>query len=209
MDAIHIRPATMADAAALGRLWWLAFPDKFGPALGNDPMRNAALLADLHRAGDGRLASATLVAETEGQVIGFLMLHPGRQGFGEFPLAEGWLALRRHLGILRGLRAVLILALLEIGHPRPPRDYVVIEMIGVDPAWRNRKVGRALMKTGIAQARAAGAPAVTLEVVWGNDHARRLYERLGFGATIERRSRLLEWLCGHRGWTRMVLRLDA
>lgn len=202
-----VRPATLTDAPALGRLWWLTFRDKFGPAFGDDPERNVALLTDLHRAGDGRMVRATLVAEVEGQVVGFLLYHLGREGFADFPLAEGWRALRCHLGTLRALRAVLVLAVMEIGHPRPPRDHAVVEMIGVDPKWQGRRSGRALMEAAIARARTTGAKGVELEVVWGNDRARRLYESLGFTVTIERRSRLVERLFGHRGWTRMVLPL--
>ncbi|MGD1995845.1 MAG: N-acetyltransferase [Anaerolineae bacterium] len=205
--SVHIRPATPTDAPALGRLWWLAFPDKFGPALGDNPQRNAHLLADVHRVGQGRILHATLVAETNEQAIGFLLLHPGREGFGDFPLREGWQILQHHLGTFRALRAALVLAMLEIGHPSPPRDHTIVEMVGVDPRWRGRGVGRALMKEAIAQARARGARAVSLEVVWGNDPARRLYESLGFAVVFKRRSQLAGWLFDHQGWTRMTLPL--
>jgi len=204
---VRIRPATLDDASALGRLWWQAFPDKFGPAFGPDGERNAALLADLHRAGSGRMIRATLVAEADGQIIGFLLFHPGRKGLGEFPLAEGWRAFRRYLGVWGALRAVLILALLEVGHPRFPPDHTVVEMVGVDPVWRGRGVGRALMEAAIEQAKASGAKGVALDIVWGNDPARRLYERLGFAPVAEKRSRLLARLTGHSGWARMVLPL--
>lgn len=207
VPGLRTRPAKLSDAPALGRLWWQTFPDKFGPAFGKDGERNIALLTDLHRVGSGRMVRATLVAEAAGRVVGFLMVHPGREGVGEFPLAEGWKTLRRHLGTLGTLRGLLLLVLMEVGHPRPPDDHAVVEMVGADPAWQGRGVGRALMTAAIERARTAGARAVSLDVVWGNDRARRLYESLGFRATLERRSRWLEWATGHPGWTRMVLRL--
>jgi hypothetical protein len=84
-----VRPANLDDALPVGRLWALAFADKFGPAFGDVPEHNAALLADLHRLGEGRMLRATLVAEAEGEVIGFLLAHPGHEGFADFPLIEG------------------------------------------------------------------------------------------------------------------------
>lgn len=204
---VHIRPATLDDAPALGRLWWQAFPDKFGPAFGPDGERNAALLADLHRAGHGRMVRATLVAAAEERTVGFLLRHPGGMGLPDFPLIEGWQAFQRYLGVRGTLRAGLVLLLLEAGHPGFPADFTVVEMVGVDPAWRGQGVGRALMVAAIREATAAGVRGIGLDVVWGNDPARHLYESLGFVPTIERRSRLLERLTGHPGWTRMVLEL--
>ncbi len=202
---IHIRPATLEDSPALGRLWWLCFSETFGPALGSDEKRNIALLSDLHRIGRGRIARATLAAEAKGEVAGFLLHHTGEDT--SFPIAEGWRTFRRYLGTGGTLRALLTLSLIELGHSRPPRGEAVIELVGVDPEWRGRGIGRRLVQSAIAIARAARRKAVSLEVVWGNTRARRLYESLGFDSVLEKRSRLLQWISGPRGWTRMVLPL--
>lgn len=203
-----IRPATVADAPALGRLWWLTFDDKFGAAFGDDATRNVALLAAMHRIGDGRMTRATLVAEGALGPAGFLLMHTGHEGIAEFPLVEGWGVLRSHLGIRSGLRAVLVLAAMEVGHPRNRRDHAVVELLGVDPARRGRGIGRALMEAAIDRARMTGARAVSLEVVWGNTAARRLYDSLGFVPVLNRRSRVMQRLVDHPGWTRMVLSLE-
>lgn len=53
----------------------------------------------------------------------------------------------------------------------------------VDPGFRRTGVGRALVESVLAQARAAGKRRVILHVVADNLGARRLYERAGFVAT--------------------------
>jgi RimJ/RimL family protein N-acetyltransferase len=50
----------------------------------------------------------------------------------------------------------------------------------VQPAWRGRGVGRALIEACIAQARADGVERLTLTVTAGNKAAERLYESAGF-----------------------------
>jgi ribosomal protein S18 acetylase RimI-like enzyme len=202
---VTIRPGRVEDASALGRLWWHAFPQKFGAAFGDDVPRAITLLADLLQAAGGRAARANTVAEADGQVVGFLLLNPGQGAMTQFPLMEAVQALHHHLGRWGMLRAIVVSSLLEAGHPRPSRDQAVVELVGVDPAWRGRGVGRTLMEVAIARAWASGACAVTLDVAWGNEAARSLYESLGFQSTLERRSRLLQWLTGYPGWTRMTL----
>lgn len=64
-----------------------------------------------------------------------------------------------------------------------------LDAMWVAPAWRGRGVGERLARAVIADAEARGAVAVSLTVVDGNDHARRLYERLGFTATGHREPR--------------------
>lgn len=203
-----IRPANLDDALPVGRLWALTFADKFGPAFGDALARNAALLADLHRLGEGRMLRATLVAEAEGEVVGFLLAHLGREGFADFPLAEGARTMHRYLGLLGLLRAVFVLGAAMGGGGRHAPDEMVIEMLGVDPAHQGRGVGRALMTAAIDRARQVGARMVSLGVVWGNDRARRLYERLGFTAVRDFRTPFARWATGHRGWTLMALPLD-
>jgi len=56
-----------------------------------------------------------------------------------------------------------------------------LDAMWVAPAWRGRGVGEDLARAAITWADAHGAAAVSLTVVDGNEHARRLYERLGFG----------------------------
>jgi ribosomal protein S18 acetylase RimI-like enzyme len=68
--------------------------------------------------------------------------------------------------------------------PLPP-DVANVRMLGVSPAARRRGVGQALMKAGIAEARARGKRAVTLTYDPTSLAARSLYARLGFEETGE------------------------
>jgi ribosomal-protein-alanine N-acetyltransferase len=59
-------------------------------------------------------------------------------------------------------------------------DELHINNLAVDPPWRQRGVGSALLTFVLEQAAAEGATRATLEVRRSNDPARRLYERFGF-----------------------------
>ncbi len=59
-------------------------------------------------------------------------------------------------------------------------DEIHLLNVAVDPAWRRRGIGRALVEDVIAYARANDASKILLEVRASNDAALHLYERLGF-----------------------------
>ena len=54
---------------------------------------------------------------------------------------------------------------------------------GIVPAWRGRGLALPLIEACLDNARAAGATEIELEVLVGNDKARRTYERAGFRET--------------------------
>ncbi len=64
------------------------------------------------------------------------------------------------------------------GPDSPPGPEV--GLLGVDPAWRGRGIGAALMDACIARARAAGAGALYLHTEPRMPAAVTLYQRLGF-----------------------------
>ncbi|MBV8529015.1 MAG: GNAT family N-acetyltransferase [Candidatus Dormibacteraeota bacterium] len=61
-------------------------------------------------------------------------------------------------------------------------DQVHVRMLGVDPAYRRRGVGRALMHATIALAQELGRSRVTLETTGQMLAAQQMYESLGFVA---------------------------
>jgi len=64
----------------------------------------------------------------------------------------------------------------------PGRPYAFVSDLAVRERLRGRGVGRALLTAAEGHARAHGAPLLRLDVLAGNDGARRLYERSGFDA---------------------------
>jgi ribosomal protein S18 acetylase RimI-like enzyme len=99
----------------------------------------------------------------------------GHQGGGVFDPESWWLA-------FDGNRPVGVLLLTEM----PDGRNWDVSYVGVVPAARRRGLGRALMQKALAEARAAGAPALTLSVDERNAPARQLYRSLGF-QPLERR----------------------
>jgi ribosomal protein S18 acetylase RimI-like enzyme len=76
-----------------------------------------------------------------------------------------------------------------------------IQGLGVDPAVRERGIGRRLIEAAVTEAERQGARKLTLRVLSGNAPARRLYERLGF--TVE--GVLREEFCIEGGYVDDVL----
>lgn len=66
-------------------------------------------------------------------------------------------------------------------------DELEIVALGVAPGARRRGLARVLLAHVLAEARAAGARRVLLEVAASNTAARRLYESAGFGVFNVRR----------------------
>jgi len=63
----------------------------------------------------------------------------------------------------------------------PSSDHVVtVNGIAVDPAWRRRGIGRALLEAAADEARRRGARRLTLRVFTPNVGARALYDSAGF-----------------------------
>jgi GNAT superfamily N-acetyltransferase len=55
-----------------------------------------------------------------------------------------------------------------------------LEELYVEPAFRERGIGTALLQSALEIAEAAGAVAVDLEIVTGHERVERLYARFGF-----------------------------
>ena len=72
----------------------------------------------------------------------------------------------------------------------PTRSELFIGNLGVSPERRGGGIGAALIEQLIAQHRRSGIEKVVMDVAVTNPRAQKLYERLGFAVTAERRSRL-------------------
>jgi mycothiol synthase len=60
-----------------------------------------------------------------------------------------------------------------------------VKLIGVVATWRNRGLGRAILRWGIRRLQGRGVPTIGLAVSAANEHALRLYEDHGFRRAIE------------------------
>ncbi|MFH1086219.1 MAG: GNAT family N-acetyltransferase [Chloroflexota bacterium] len=174
MPAIVILP-TLPDALRrdAAELIYTAFERKWRVLTGAHSQRLVALLAESLR------ADQVLTAVDEGRLVGVANLGYGRSSAQSASLG----ACLRHMGLLRGLLAWLVLR--RLGGHCPP-DELHVETLAVDAAYRGQGIGTRLLEAAIARARQRGYAAARLEVVDTNAGARRLYERLGFVAIATR-----------------------
>ena len=183
---------TDAERERVAELYAGAFGHKLGRILGRG-RRAAAFLADSldpdfalvgEDAADGRpIAVAGFRSEEGGLTNGFSDM------------------LTRHYGTLGGLWRRRALELLET----PERaDKLLVDGIAVDPAWRGRGIGSAMMAALEDIARDRGKRALRLDVIDRNMRARALYARLGFIETASHDLGALRHLYGFARATQMT-----
>lgn len=95
------------------------------------------------------------------------------------------------------LSEILIARLPGAGNPPPLAGFICVWVVGdelhinniaVDPRWRRRRVGTALLEAVLAHGQGRGARRALLEVRASNVAAQTLYRRYGFEATGVRKS---------------------
>ncbi len=177
MQGLSIRAATAADTRCIAEI------------LAGDPGPEATAICGAagpaRRFGMGfvRLPHSpqgwphTTVAELDGRVIGIIQAGQLTQGLRVTPrvalLAVRVLGPLRLPGVLRRFRARA-----RVQTHAPAGSYYISEL-DVDPAFRNRGIGGAMLDWAEAQARAGGYTVMSLSTTTVNP-ARRLYERHGF-----------------------------
>lgn len=190
MAGLTFRPAEAVDVAAAVPLIHSSGPDAFEYVFARPGVGDAQ--AFLRRAfvdGAGEFGWRNhVVGELNGAVVavgaGFggatrwpFTLAAARQILGHY----GW----RHAAgvVVRGLRVETLI-------PPPSGSVYYLGHLGVSPAWRGRGLGSALVGHLLAQRPAGVDGPVVLDVAATNPAAQRLYQRLGFTVTNERRSTL-------------------
>jgi GNAT superfamily N-acetyltransferase len=152
-ETFRVREAGADDRAALEAVTLAAY-EQYASVL-PVPLWSAYrenILATLAEAAPG----VTLVAETEGRVVGSVLLYPAGATMIEPGTGREW----------------------RIGEPE-------VRLLAVPPAGRGRGVGRLLMEECIRRSRAAGAPTMTLHTTDMMRVAMALYERMGFRRATE------------------------
>ena len=117
-----------------------------------------------------------LSALVDGQFAGLLTIRTDGQEF--YHLNMG--ALFTRFSPLRAIRMLLNLLLLTEGSKA---DEFVVDSLAVDPAYRGRGVGTALLQQAEERAGAMGKRTMSLGVIGENEGAIRLYERVGYRRT--------------------------
>ena len=195
--SVRVRPARAEDLEAAGAILVEAFRGKFQAAFPDRMDRVARIVARTFALELKRGLSGPFVAEIGGKVAGTIALR--RREDPEL----GWPAtaiLFQEVGLLRGLRAMFYLSLLD----QPcGRDEVYVSDVAVAAPLRRRGIGQALMLHAEEIARAWSKRALVLDVSLGNHAARRLYRRLGYSEVKVRYSFLAGWLLGLGEWIRM------
>ena len=120
--------------------------------------------------------TSCLSALVDGQFAGLLTIRTDGQEF--YRLNMG--ALFTRFSPLRAIRMLLNLLLLTEGSKA---DEFVVDSLAVDPAYRGRGVGTALLQKAEERARSMGKRTMSLGVVGENEGAIRLYERQGYRRT--------------------------
>ncbi len=178
------------ERAQVAALYWQAF----GAKLDRLMRPEAQALAFFKRALDPGFA---LVArDADGTILGLAGFKATEGGL----TGAGFSDLARVYGRIGATWRAALLALLE--RPLQPG---VLQMDGilVEAAACGRGIGTLLLQAVLEEARRRGLREVQLDVIDTNPRAKALYERMGFVATAEVRTRPLRWLFGFSSATRM------
>lgn len=202
MSTIELQQASSSDALSVADLMIEAFPDKFGPILGDavEPV-----LHELFEALPIQLTTNTTLAYIEDEPVGLI-----RFGYGTSPFMVNVVrvvrACRRHFGLRVAIDRYLKLMILELDPPRPSEE-LYLKTIGVSEPARGQGVGTRLVEHAEARAHELGYSAMSLLVMSDNLGAIRLYQRLGFDLGPIQRSRILKWAVTREGFHKMVKKL--
>lgn len=211
MTGLIFRPAAPSDVDAAVPLIHSSGPTAFEYVFGVPAVSDAqAFLRHAFVHGGGEFGWRNhVVGELDGVVAaagaGYggatkwpFTLAAARQILGHY----GW---RHAAGVIaRGLRVESVI-------PPPAGRMYYLGHLGVNPAWRGRGFGAALVAHLLALRPADADGPATLDVATTNAAAQRLYQRLGFEVVGERRSRLanaqgavpdhrrMQWRAGREG----------
>ena len=191
-----VRDVAEGDLPSVAQLHVAAFPTSVLGALGVEAVRRNYLWQL-----DGPHDLTALVAESDGQILGFLFGGVFRGSTIGFVKREKWFLLRRvvahpqillqRLGWKRVTLAVRLLARRSSSVPQPeqpeavPKKSFGVLSIAVDPDTQGRGVGKALMGEARTRAAERGFEAMHLSVHPDNERGVAFYTSLGWSKVDE------------------------
>jgi len=200
-----LRPATDSDAHDIASMLVEAFADKFQIIFGSHLEEGRrAVAAELRLRVQGGCLEGTFVALEQKQVVGVVACRTTETP--SAPLLPLLRAFWQEIGPWGMARSLVGLALLG-GKLAPDECY--IDYLAVQAEWRRQGIGTALLHQAQEYARSQGKRRLTLTVSARNDHAIRLYQRLGFECVGKKRSPLTARLFDIPLWLRMEKHLSV
>ncbi|MEX2245622.1 MAG: GNAT family N-acetyltransferase [Dehalococcoidia bacterium] len=208
MDGLTIRRATAGDADRIDAI----VNDPPGAeaigAAGGDPVAARRFGSAVFRMGVSPVLARTFVAEIDGRVVGMMDAGADAEAvrIGPALILKMLGHALRIFGPVRAFRAVpAVRARSRIDFAHVAGSYYIAEL-DVDPGYRNRGIGGALLAHAEAEARRAGVRRMSLTTTITNP-ARRLYERNGYRVAGTKTDAEYERITGVPGRVLMVKEL--
>ena len=173
----EVRAARADDAGAAEGLF-LEPPGGLNAMITDVAARRRIARAAFSARGTGFSFERTLVAESDGQVVGLVARVLGTS-WPQTRVRTGMVMLRA-AGIRWGPSLVRLGRLEERDMQPVGEDVLYVVSLAVEPEWRSRRIGRALLRRVQDEATRMGLRAVALDVAAGNREAIRFYVREGF-----------------------------
>ncbi len=186
-------PEKYFDAAV--ELYESAFGEKFSHAIPNRADRISLIR-------NGFQAEFAITAFADKQLVGLAGYHT-RSGSLTGGISES--AILKKLGLLRGIKACVILSLYE---RTPAPGQLVMDGIVVLSTYRGYGIGTELLKRLVVYASKDGYNMIRLDVINTNPSARKLYERFGFKVIREESYPYLNRILGFGGSATMEYTLN-
>jgi ribosomal protein S18 acetylase RimI-like enzyme len=180
--------------SSAAKLYDAAFGAKLSIAMPNPISR----IAVLNEGFDPRFSFVAIKGNELVGIAGFKVAQ------GSFTGGISFRVLKKNLGFLNAIRAVLVLTLFERKHIA---DQLLMDGIGVSTNMRSSGIGTRLLNSLTEYAHKEGYQSVRLDVIDTNPAAQRLYERVGFVPVKIEHFAYLKWLLGFGSATQMEYRI--
>ena len=192
---IKVRPARVVDLPGVSAVLQDAFSDKMRVIFGDQPEKVRTLLETIYTGPVRRDYDGVLVAESDGRVVGTLLVEPMNYTPEESRVFENIAV--REFGVPRMLLASFLLWL--VGH-RPAPGEAYISDVAVASDCQGQGIGQQLMRHAEQWARDHHRERMTLWVAGINAPALHVYEKSGLTIIHTRSSRLTRFAFGIQHW---------